>query len=193
MFLSFRASGGDWGVQAARLKLLFQVAGIPAGLKITDNFTLVRLVRANTINTVAVCGKLPVFHERIQSRTVPRKYSPWSEREKIEIFQPLAVAGISVCHQPRTGVELMISKIVLKIDLSINIPTFIVNISMLCPISHSPGGPKDGVLLMNSCPQSRPGFVALKGRVVVWVKEVIRWSKVVPRLGRLGDRVTKVE
>ena len=46
---------------------------------------------------------------------------------------------------------------------------------------------------MNSCPQSRPGFVALKGRVVVWVKEVIRWSKVVPRLGRLGDRVTKVE
>ena len=69
MFLSFWASGGDWGVQAARLKLLFQVAGIPAGLKITDNFTLVTLVRANTINTVAVCGKLPVFHERIQSRT----------------------------------------------------------------------------------------------------------------------------
>lgn len=34
---------------------------------------------------------------------------------------------------------------------------------------------------MNNGPE-RPGFVALKGRVVVWIKEIIRWSKVVSRL-----------
>ena len=45
-------------------------------------------------------------------------------------------------------------------------------------ISFHLGGPKDGVLLVNSGPE-RPGFVALKGRVVVWIKEIIRWSKVV--------------
>ena len=41
-------------------------------------------------------------------------------------------------------------------------------------------GPKDGVLLVNSNARPQSGFVALRGRMVVWIKELIRWTKVVP-------------
>ncbi|CAE6948055.1 aifB, partial [Symbiodinium sp. KB8] len=47
-------------------------------------------------------------------------------------------------------------------------------------------GPKDGVLLVN---QKLPGsgFVAMRGRTVVWLKEIIRWSKVDEcRMGLFG-------
>ena len=48
------------------------------------------------------------------------------------------------------------------------------------PIKVSEPGPKDGVLLVNSNARPQSGFVALRGRVVVWIKELIRWTKVVP-------------
>ncbi|CAJ1427142.1 unnamed protein product [Effrenium voratum] len=47
----------------------------------------------------------------------------------------------------------------------------------LSGVSATSLGPKDGVLLVNNrLPGS--GFVALRGRAVVWLKELIRWSKV---------------
>lgn len=56
-------------------------------------------------------------------------------------------------------------------------------------VSATSLGPKDGVLLVNSNARQR-GFVALRGRVVVWIKEFIRWSKVDEcRLGILGTSV----
>lgn len=57
-------------------------------------------------------------------------------------------------------------------------------------VSATSLGPKDGVLLVNSNARPQSGFVALRGRMVVWIKELIRWTKVDEcRLGILGTSV----
>ncbi|CAE7353780.1 aifA, partial [Symbiodinium pilosum] len=58
-----------------------------------------------------------------------------------------------------------------------------------CSVCATSLGPKDGVLLVN---QKRPGsgFVAMRGRAVVWLKEFIRWSKVDEcRMGTIGTLI----
>ncbi|CAK9041250.1 unnamed protein product, partial [Durusdinium trenchii] len=49
---------------------------------------------------------------------------------------------------------------------------------LLAGVSATSLGPKDGVLLLQRNISSG-GMVALRGRAVVWVKEIIRWTKVV--------------
>jgi NADH dehydrogenase FAD-containing subunit len=58
--------------------------------------------------------------------------------------------------------------------------------SFFCSVSATSLGPKDGVFVANN---RRPGsgFIGLWGRLVVWQKEFIRWSKVNEcRMGWLG-------
>ncbi|CAK9041096.1 unnamed protein product [Durusdinium trenchii] len=57
---------------------------------------------------------------------------------------------------------------------------------LLAGVSATSLGPKDGVLLLQRNISSG-GMVALRGRAVVWVKEIIRWTKVDEcKLGILG-------
>ena len=132
MPLSFWASGGDWGVENYDWNLFFKLRKSQQHSENhrSDSFTVkakgIDMCKASSING----------WRREESLWSPRKHSSWSEREKIEIFQPLAMAGIGVCHQPRTvRVEVVDANSQNCIHQSINIP---INIAIYgIPISHS--------------------------------------------------------
>lgn len=173
MPLSFWASGGDWGVENYDWNGFFKLRKSQQHSENhrSDSFTVkakgIDMCKASSINGWRGrnhCDHQGNIHRGVRGKRL-KSFSHWPWLGSVSATS----LGLSEWR--------LLTKI-LKIA-SINPSTFPSTLpSMVSPYLIPPGGPKDGVLLMNNGPE-RPGFVALKGRVVVWIKEIIRWSKVV--------------